>query len=170
MIPDATLEKEIILNLLHELTSVEDFDNNDSIYMREFTFFDYANDHVLNAYRFNMDSYTDVDSRIDRFTISFFDYAKWYWETFHNSNQSNNPCNYTRYYCSKNTGPAWKACRDVAALSIGSYYEEERGPALCRVEKIGDHLLKYTEKHNGFPVHLNYGAGTIYWEFRYETV
>ena len=168
MIPEHDLEGEVLLNLLHELTLVEDFDNNGSIFMQDFTFFDRYNNHILNAYRFNMGQYTNLQGEVDRFSISFFDYVKWYYESFHNSNQSNNPCNYARYYCSKNTGPAWKACRTVAAQAIGASYQEQRGPSLCKVEKIAENVLRYSEIHNNFPVLLNYGARYIYWEYRYD--
>jgi len=170
IIPDKELEFEIVINLIEELVTMQDFDNNSSIFMREFTFFDHTCDHILNSYRYNMEDFIKGARRKDRFSISFFDYAEWYWNTFHNSNNTNNPDNYERYYCSKNTGPGWKICRDVAGLSVGSRRSKEEGPIVGIAEKVSDHLIKYTETDNGLLVPLNHGAGCFYWEFNYEKV
>lgn len=164
------LEFEIMRDLIDELSSVTDGDDNKSIFMKEFTFFDYSVDHILNAYRFNMEKFVDVKKRIDRYSISFFDYAEWYYysKAKYNAGMSNNPCNDSRYYCSRNTGPAWNVCRAVAGMNIGDFKEQKIGPSICRVEKVSDTMLKYTEEHNNFPVMLNHGAGCIFWQFRYE--
>lgn len=164
------LEFEIMKDLVDELSSVADIDDNKSIFMKEFTFFDYSVDHILNAYRFNMEKFVDIKKRIDRFSISFFDYAEWYYysKAKYSPNFSNNPCNDTRYYCSRSTGPAWNLCRAVAGMDVGAFKEMKIGPSICRVEKETETMIKYTEVHNNKPVLLNRGASCLCWQFRYE--
>lgn len=168
LIPEKELEFDILVNLVRELSSCTDFDDNKSIYMREFTFFDYSNDHILNVTRFNMDRFVDVIDRIDRFSISFFDYAEWWYYSKYAPNMSNNPNNIARYYCSRNTGPAWNLCREVAGSSIGTIKSEKIGPVTCFVEKIKNTLLKYYEEYNGRKSLVNRGSDYMLWQFRYE--
>lgn len=180
-VPSKDIEFEIQTLLIQEYSMVMDADQNDAVFMRDFTFFDHCNDYILNSYRYNVNLFTSGSRRIDRFSISFFDYAEWYnsarsyirgiiYNTSASSKWSNNPSNYTRYYCSKSTGPAWKKCREVAAGSVGASYSKQIGPSLCKVEKISDHMLRYSESDNGLIVPLNNGEGCLYWEFDYEKV
>ena len=170
LIPSKSLEFEIQSTLVEEIITVEDHDDNGSIFMREFVFLEHKCNHILNVYRFNFDDFAESPNRIDRFAISFFDYAEWYNRRTYDYNQSNNPANYTRYYCSKNTGPAWNLCRSVAGSYIGYSATKTIGPTKCTVEKVSDHLLKYTEEDQGLIVPLNNGAGCLYWEFEFISI
>lgn len=157
-----------MFNLLEEVVTTLDFDGNESVFMQDFTFYDYNNNHILNVYRYNMEDMVDDATRTDRFSVSFFDYAEWYYNSFIESNRTNNPCNYERYFCSRNTGPAWIGCRKVASGNVGNSYSQEIGAVTCKVEKISNHMLKYIEYDHGLQVPLNHGTGCLYWEFSYD--
>lgn len=175
--------------LLNEITLVEDLDDNGAIYLKDFTFFDMENNFMLASYMYNMSDYDDTAGRIAKFTISFVDYMEWYYcrtltmpglvpqedeegNTVMVDGQvpaySNNPANVNRYYCSKNTGPGWKKCREVAAGGIGTSAYADIGPVRCKVEKISSNTLKYTESDAGVIVPLNHGLGYFLWNFTYE--
>ena len=103
--------------LLSEYAIAEDIDDNDSVFLQDFAFFNYRSDHILNLHTV---SASDLDPSVvktpKRFNISFFDYVHWYYAA-NDAGYSNNPSNYHIYYCSKSTGPAWKECVNVAKQS-----------------------------------------------------
>lgn len=162
------LEFYSILILIQEVIKSEDQDDNGSVFMKDFTFFNYSCDHILNAYHYNIENFVDVISDTDRFLISYFDYAEWYYYKYTKVNFSNNSDNILRYYCSSYTGPAWSACRSVAGSPIGSKKGQSFNSVYCEVEKVSETLLRYTEKKGNSIIPLNNGAGYLSWQFEFE--
>jgi hypothetical protein len=164
------IEFEIMISLLKEVAICEDKDENGSLFMREFTFFTDRNNHILNSFHFNLDDYADVIYETNKFSISLFDYADWFWHKYLRADKNNNPLNTGKYYCSNYTGPGWNLSREAAEGNIGTVKSKNIGPSLCIVEKVSNTLLKYTETYNGELVPINYGSGSIFWEFSYKVI